>query len=86
LTRPAIAAFALSRVPRLAVAEAASAKVFPAAHPLAYSGAMRTLILTLILATLSACGDVVIGPVDHSCPANPSRGTLESGCGGGGAR
>jgi len=82
LTRPAIVAFALSRVPRLALAEAANAKVFPAAHPLAYSGAMRTLIL----ATLSACGDVVIGPVDHSCPANPSRGTLESGCGGGGAR
>ena len=48
---------------------------------------MRTFILTLLVAaTLSACGDVVIGPVDHSCPANPSRGTLESGCGGGGAR
>jgi hypothetical protein len=45
---------------------------------------MRTLIVILILATLSACGEIVIGPVDHSCPGNPARGRLESGCGGGG--
>ena len=51
---------------------------------LAYSGVMRMLILTLVLAILSACGDVVIGPVDHSCPGNPLRGRLGSGCGGGG--
>ena len=54
-----------------------------------YSCAMRAFILTLLIAvTLSACGDVVIGPVDHSCPVNPARG-LDSGCsrgGGGGGR
>jgi hypothetical protein len=47
---------------------------------------MRRFILTLIItAWLAACGDVVIGPVDHSCASNPSRGTLGSGCGGGGS-
>ncbi|HEX3498366.1 MAG TPA: hypothetical protein VHT04_03495 [Stellaceae bacterium] len=44
---------------------------------------MRHLALMLIVVVLSSCGDVVIGPVDHSCPANPSRGLLGSGCGGG---
>src|SRR6266852_274967 len=62
----------------------ASAKGSPARRPPAYSDAVRTLIVILILATLSACGDIVIGPVDHSCPGNPSRGRLGSGCGGGG--
>jgi len=46
---------------------------------------MRILLLTLLIAaTLSACGDIVVGPVDHSCHSNPGRGTLGSGCGGGG--
>jgi len=66
------------------LAAAASAKGSPAGRPPAYSDAVRTLIVILILATLSACGDVVIGPVDHSCPGNPARGRLGSGCGGGG--
>jgi hypothetical protein len=50
---------------------------------------MRTIILTILLAvTLAACGDIPIGPVDHSCPGNPQRGILGSGCdrGGGGNR
>ncbi len=50
-----------------------------------YGSAMRTLLLTLLIAaTLSSCGDIVVGPVDHSCHSNPGRGTLGSGCGGGG--
>jgi hypothetical protein len=34
----------------------------------------------LVAASLAACGDVVIGPVDHSCPGNPARGRFGSGC------
>jgi hypothetical protein len=49
---------------------------------------MRRLVLILVIAaTLSACADLVIGPVDHSCPANPTRGQgsgCEDGAGGGG--
>jgi hypothetical protein len=46
---------------------------------------MRRLILTIIIAaTLSACGNVAIGPVDHSCHVNPQRGILGSGCDRGG--
>ena len=42
---------------------------------------MRYLTLWLLLAaSLAACGDIVIGPVDHSCPANPMRGQGGSGC------
>jgi len=66
------------------LAGGASAKGSPARGAPAYNDAMRTLIVILILATLSACGEIVIGPVDHSCPGNPARGRLESGCGGGG--
>jgi len=45
---------------------------------------MRRLILLLIVAAaLTACGDVVIGPVDHSCPGNPRR-AQGSGCDDGG--
>jgi len=54
-----------------------------------YIGGMRTIILTILIAvTLAACGNIPIGPVDHSCPGNPQRGILGSGCdrGGGGNR
>ena len=34
----------------------------------------------LIAASLAGCGNVAIGPVDHSCPGNPSRGQGGSGC------
>jgi hypothetical protein len=38
------------------------------------------LALMLIIAmTASACGDVVIGPVDHECHSNPAR-SQGSGC------
>jgi len=44
-------------------------------------GAMRHLIFALLLAAvLSSCGDIVIGPVDHSCPTKPYRGPDGSGC------
>jgi len=53
----------------------------------AYILVMRTLLLVaLIAAALSACGDVPIGPVDHSCHVNPMRGVLGSGCDRGGNR
>jgi len=43
---------------------------------------MRYLTLWLLIAaTLAACGDVAIGPVDHSCPVNPMRGSGASGSG-----
>jgi hypothetical protein len=52
-----------------------------------YNCAMRYLSLVFVLAaSLAACGDIVIGPVDHSCPTNRSLGQ-GSGCaehGGGG--
>jgi hypothetical protein len=39
------------------------------------------MTLCLLIATLlAACGNVVIGPVDHSCAANPARGRTGSGC------
>jgi len=47
---------------------------------------MRYLTLIILIAALSACGDVVIGPVDHSCPGRPSSGQDGSGCGGAGGR
>ena len=41
---------------------------------------MQKLILMLILAAaLSACGDVPVGPVDHSCASNPKL-SQGSGC------
>jgi hypothetical protein len=51
---------------------------------------MRRLALMLIVAaSLSACGTAIVGPVDHSCAANPMKGQ-GSGCdergGGGGGR
>ena len=47
-----------------------------------YIGAMRYLALWLLIAaSLAACGgNVPIGPVDHSCAVNPSRGQGGSGC------
>jgi hypothetical protein len=52
-----------------------------------YISPMRMLILSLLLAaTLAACGDIPIGPVDHSCLGNPQRGALDSGCDRGGLR
>jgi hypothetical protein len=41
---------------------------------------MRLIIVTMLVAALSGCGDVVIGPVDHSC-VYPNRDTGGSGCG-----
>jgi hypothetical protein len=41
---------------------------------------MRKLILMLILAApLPACGNVPVGPVDHSCASNPAL-SQGSGC------
>jgi hypothetical protein len=41
---------------------------------------MRHFALMLVVAVaLSACAKFVVGPVDHSCPANPSR-AQGSGC------
>jgi hypothetical protein len=41
---------------------------------------MRYLAMMLIIAiSLSACGNVAIGPVDHSCAGNPGR-SEGSGC------
>jgi hypothetical protein len=43
------------------------------------------LILSMLVAAgLAGCGNVPIGPVDHSCHANPQRGALGSGCDRGG--
>jgi hypothetical protein len=53
---------------------------------LTYNREMRYLTLIILIAALSACGDVVIGPVDHSCPGRPSSGQDGSGCGGAGGR
>ncbi|HEX3498176.1 MAG TPA: hypothetical protein VHT04_02515, partial [Stellaceae bacterium] len=57
----------------------------------AYSRRMRRFALMLIIATsLTACADAAIGPVDHSCAANPMKGQGsgcdERGSGGGGGR
>jgi hypothetical protein len=42
---------------------------------------MRYLTLCLLIAAaLAACGPLVIGPVDHSCAVNPTRGQGGSGC------
>jgi hypothetical protein len=47
-----------------------------------YNKLMRRLTLMLVFAAvLAGCGDVVIGPVDHSCAARPQKGTDGSGCG-----
>jgi hypothetical protein len=43
----------------------------------------RLTFLVIIAAALSSCGDVVIGPVDHSCPTRPWKGS-DGGCGGAG--
>ena len=41
---------------------------------------MRKLVLMLTIAAgLSACGDVPVGPVDHSCASNPKL-SQGSGC------
>jgi hypothetical protein len=36
-------------------------------------------LMLIIAASLAACGDVVIGPVDHECHVNPGR-SQGSGC------
>jgi hypothetical protein len=42
---------------------------------------MLKLALALLLAAgLASCGDLPIGPVDHSCPNNPGYSN-GSGCG-----
>jgi hypothetical protein len=48
---------------------------------------MRHLsVIILLAAALAACNDVVIGPVDHSCPGRPAYAQDGSGCGGAGGR
>ncbi|HEX3498367.1 MAG TPA: hypothetical protein VHT04_03500 [Stellaceae bacterium] len=42
---------------------------------------MRHLSMILLVVALAACGDVVTGPVDHSCPTKPWKGPDASGCG-----
>jgi hypothetical protein len=61
-----------------------------ASIPRGYNYEMRHLALILIIAAaLSACGDIAVGPVDHSCPSNPAKsqgsGCEDSGDGGGGS-
>ncbi len=36
-------------------------------------------LMLIIAASLAACGDVAIGPVDHECHANPAK-SQGSGC------
>ena len=46
-----------------------------------YSAGMRRLAFLVLIATvLSSCGNIVIGPVDHSCPTKPWKGNDGSGC------
>jgi len=48
--------------------------------PRGYIDKMRHFAVMLIIAAaLSACANAVIGPVDHSCAANPARDE-GSGC------
>ena len=48
--------------------------------PRGYNSEMRHFALMLIVvAALSACGNAVIGPVDHECHSNPAW-SLGSGC------
>ena len=56
----------------------------------AYIHGMRKLLMTAIISmAASACGDIAVGPVDHSCLVNTTRsyGGAEfgSGCASGGA-
>jgi len=45
-----------------------------AAIPRGYNNGMRHFaVMLLVAAALSACGDVAVGPVDHSCHSNPAR-------------
>jgi len=47
-----------------------------------HRGGMRRLtVAAVIAALLASCGDIVIGPVDHSCPTKPWKGPDGSGCG-----
>jgi hypothetical protein len=44
---------------------------------------MRKIVLALLVAlaaSVAACGNLTIGPVDHSCPVNPHQGGDDSGC------
>jgi hypothetical protein len=43
---------------------------------------IRPLVLTLAVAiALASCADLVVGPVDHSCPTKPWKGPDAGGCG-----
>jgi hypothetical protein len=41
----------------------------------------RLAMVLAAAAVLAACGDVVVGPVDHSCPTKPWKGPDAGGCG-----
>jgi hypothetical protein len=41
----------------------------------------RLAMLLVVAAGLASCGDVAIGPVDHSCPTKPWKGPDAGGCG-----
>jgi hypothetical protein len=41
----------------------------------------RFALMLIIAASLAACADAVIRPVDHSCAASPMKGQ-DSGCDG----
>jgi len=46
-----------------------------------HNGGMRRFaLLVIIAAAVASCGNVVIGPVDHSCPTKPWKGSDGSGC------
>jgi hypothetical protein len=45
-----------------------------------YTSQMRYLILLFVLAaSLAACGDLPVGPVNHDCVGNPMK-SQGSGC------
>jgi hypothetical protein len=41
----------------------------------------RFALILIVAAAVAGCGDVVIGPVDHSCAARPGKDPNGSGCG-----
>jgi len=45
------------------------------------SAIRHSAVIVILIAALASCGDVVIGPVDHSCPTKPWRGSDGSGSG-----
>jgi hypothetical protein len=42
-------------------------------------GVLKLIVSAIFSAAIAACGDVTIGPVEHSCPVNARSG--DSGCG-----